>query len=581
MSTALSAATDEVVRIDHDCAPVLGGWYWVPTAKDGWDEKNGTMERLLCCVHIGSNHADFNCHCGDWYSSFTIHDSRYIELRKETGWLAIMESRIAEAQDELRREIIALQDKVQRMSLHGQEGTSMALAVCNDPIAEKLALIEFRETGMPAVKKRIDAITTRIVGLQKNLYYRESLAAQSMLGSVEAVNQRIFALELYAGIDEGLHLIRDGSAPEAETPITIFQGMRYMDEETLIDAVDGGMDFKSMDKFDMWAADNIETITAGHERAVIAWKVRRHGKDYGTVGSLSDAFRQCEWHERNKFTYLLIRNGQRVYRYWSAIEFHPRLIPLRGEFSKPLLRENRSHPTFRGPAFGTRVEENEVVTTDDMDYDDKLKERNVAIRHYNRILYVIQGLLDRTKAFSPHPPIMLSDSHHVALWVVMKHDEEDTLPNGNPPSWEDYRNACNAKLRVGDVVYCQFEYKTNPRSWRDKSEWREYNGFMRVSRLEKEGKIMVVDSPGTRYGYEHQTYGEWGEWPKKKRDHHEIKITEAFNVAAYAQGDYKQFLCDPALKGQYLRWAPFLLSAEKAAKMTAEEMNKEAPPLKA
>lgn len=556
----------------------MGEWYWVNVPSDGWHPENGMEERLLCCYHIGSNHARFGEHCpGGGSNGHTIHDSRYHELRREPKWKALIEAQIVETEGEFRCELLALQESIRGLSLQQREAGSMALVAGCDPISAKNALVKYRDEGVPAARKRMDEITKQLVALQKDLFYPNQIAAGAMMASVEAVNQRIFALELYAGIDEGLHRIRDGAPPPGDTPITIFQWLRFMDEETLIDAVEGGMDFRKMEQFDEWAAAHIDDITAGCQRAVIAFKIRRHAKDYGPPNSISDAFAHCEYHMQNKFTYLLIRNGQQVYRYWTAIEFDPRLIPLRGEFAKPLLRERHSS-MFRTVNFGKRVEPgDEVVTTDDLDYDDKVKARSDAIRHYNRILYVIQGILDRTKTFFPHPQIVLADAVQCSRWVVMRHDEEDTLPNGNPPSWDDYRDHCNSKLRVGYVVYCIFEYKTNPRSWREKSEYRTYNGFMRVARLHKEGKLRVVDAPGTRYGYEHQT---WGEWPMKKRDHHEIKDCEAFNVTAYKAGDYKQFLCDPTLKGLYHKWAPFLLSAEKALKMTPEKLNCLTPPLK-
>jgi hypothetical protein len=36
-----------------------------------------------------------------------------------------------------------------------------------------------------------------------------------------------------------------------------------------------------------------------------------------------------------------------------------------------------------------------------------------------------------------------------------------------------------------------------------------------------------------------------------------------FNVSAYKPGDYKIFFADPRTRQAYLRWAPFLLTAEE------------------
>ncbi len=41
-----------------------------------------------------------------------------------------------------------------------------------------------------------------------------------------------------------------------------------------------------------------------------------------------------------------------------------------------------------------------------------------------------------------------------------------------------------------------------------------------------------------------------------------IEKTFLFNVDAYTPGDYKQFFEDPRTRAEYLKWAPFLLTAE-------------------
>ena len=41
------------------------------------------------------------------------------------------------------------------------------------------------------------------------------------------------------------------------------------------------------------------------------------------------------------------------------------------------------------------------------------------------------------------------------------------------------------------------------------------------------------------------------------------KTSKVFNVSAYAPGDFKQFFNDPRTRADYVRWAPFLLTAEE------------------
>jgi len=48
--------------------------------------------------------------------------------------------------------------------------------------------------------------------------------------------------------------------------------------------------------------------------------------------------------------------------------------------------------------------------------------------------------------------------------------------------------------------------------------------------------------------------------------HEWIPVDRVLNVSDYTLGDYKMFLCDRALLGEYLKWAQYLLTAEDWAR---------------
>jgi hypothetical protein len=52
--------------------------------------------------------------------------------------------------------------------------------------------------------------------------------------------------------------------------------------------------------------------------------------------------------------------------------------------------------------------------------------------------------------------------------------------------------------------------------------------------------------------------------------HEWIPITRVLNVSDYNLGDYKMFICDRTLQGQYLKWAQYLLTAEDWARARAK-----------
>lgn len=79
------------------------------------------------------------------------------------------------------------------------------------------------------------------------------------------------------------------------------------------------------------------------------------------------------------------------------------------------------------------------------------------------------------------------------------------------------------------------------------------------------GRERWVESP-TRPGWGHNEYD-----TKTDRMCHEwIPINRVLNVSNYNAGDYKMFLCDRSLRGQYIKWAQYLLTAEDWARDRAK-----------
>lgn len=201
---------------------------------------------------------------------------------------------------------------------------------------------------------------------------------------------------------------------------------------------------------------------------------------------------------------------------------------------------------------------------------------------YNRVMFLIQGLLDRSKVFAPHPPINLGNDDVVRNWIRPNYDEEDGLPSSNPPKWEDYRDAANAKIRPGTYVWCN-EREDRRKVYNRFGSWeKDPNSTQRpticevhsVSRDRKKVKFKfslgdrikerweldktrpVPNKPGWFYRkLVEDNFGEKFGWQT-------VEMQNCFNVEAYQPGDYKPFLCDAHLKGEYLKWAPQLLSAE-------------------
>lgn len=582
------AKTNQPIRSKADDLPKLGEWAWVKVEAD--DDKL-EREELACCTHVGSNYAQFdyievNSHGDDWTVCLKVHHNELIaDVRPEPNWKAILQARIDQKEIELREAVNCISELCAAADLgtHGPEASLLPSTQRRDIGEYGRQLVNIKEKAFPDSRKNIERITAGMVALHKMLIMPQRAQADFLNGAVLEVDQRLFALELYAGLAEKVKQIKDGAPAPAETPIAIRQLMLYMDEETLFDLEHGGLDFKKLYEFDRWVArKDILPRMLPEPKSIVAFQIRRHDKDYGWASSFSELLTHAEWNKQNRNTYLLIRNGQRVYRLVSSQDFRPRLLPFKDEFTAPLSKTVEYYPKGEKFPFGTLEHKQVIITPADLELDKHAKERRDTMRDYNRIMFLLHGLLDRSDVFSPHPPIKLSDPGDLAKWVRQIRDEEDVLPPADPvPTWEEYRDRKNAAIKVGSFIYS---------SHHPKSDFRWYS-YDRKSHLasgrERPSSIMQVTGTrkregrreyrvswpwGTRYGYEFDArtvwgrpdgYGKLGEWPVNKLRHCWLPWNEVFNVSAYKPGEHKIFLCDRSLKGSYLEWARVLLAAEK------------------
>ncbi len=570
----------------------LGEWRWVtieepkephswfngvPVAKDG--DELVQREELMCVHHIASNHVVFATHSKRDRGLDTVK-VRFRDLHKDTriepDWQRVLQKRIADKQVELQQAVAALVDVVRNADLLDDGGPASMLpsTTRRDPALIKSALVSLKEKDYPAAKDDVEAITQELVAINKDFTLPFKAEAQRMDKAVKAVDRRLFALEIYAGLGETAKLIRPGAPASSETPVAVRQMMRFMDEESLIDYDKGGMNFERLDEFDEWLAkDGNWDRIAPETRCVVAMRVRRHDKDYGHCRTLADAFEHAFYREMDKKTYLVVRNGEQVWRLTTDVDFSPRLLPLRDEFEKPLVKKARRSG-----------EKDEVVHPDDLRFDEFAEERANRVYEYNRVMFLLQGLLDRSKALAPHPPINLADQSDVDRWFKAVYDEETGLPSSEPVVWEDYRDALNASVLKGSFVWCGEPEETWGGYTIDKNRPKYgYDAARRpdvclVERVSKDRKWVtltwdlgnkikdewvldksrpVPNKPG--WFYQQRIERDMG----SRRGHQRVEMKDVFAVESYRKGDYKRFLCDPYMKGEYLKWSRQLLAAEK------------------
>ena len=279
----------------------------------------------------------------------------------------------------------------------------------------------FVSIEMEKKKRELDAIRKKMNGVID--------VFKKKIGKIMRV---ITTIELYLGIDEELFQIQEGELAPKETPISFRQAVLYMDEE-IGHWKDGGLDFTNIDWFDRWLVENENyKKILPEEKGLVVFRPRRYDKDYGT----GDPRYETSMNHENKYnTYLLIRNGECLYRvYTENIVILPRLFPKRDELMKlmeDIKKENISS------------------------WDEEKKKDNIddLLHQYKKRAILMQGLIDRTEVFHPLPveKINLFDMGNLDGKVNFIYDDEATLPSGRLSFW-DWHKQINSKIGKGSRV---------------------------------------------------------------------------------------------------------------------------------
>jgi len=238
---------------------------------------------------------------------------------------------------------------------------------------------------------------------------------------LEYITKVIGVVELYLGVHEEIVQIREGERADVSEPVHIRQMLLFMDEEVAVLGADQqGLDFEQIELFDKWVSEeeHLNRILP-EKKGVVALRVRREDKDYG------DPWYNARNNPLNMMTYLLIRNGDNLYRIWSNLNIHPRMFPTKAEL-KEQLEESSSFFDER------RVKENTFS--------------------YKKHGLLLQGLLERTTILYPlhhKPDIFNPDTYDKVL--VFIHDDESLLPSGRL-SWPEWQKEVNKTIKVGSRI---------------------------------------------------------------------------------------------------------------------------------
>lgn len=178
-------------------------------------------------------------------------------------------------------------------------------------------------------------------------------------------------------------------------------------------------------------------------------------------------------------TFLLIRNGGKVYQVYSELGTHyaSRLFPTKDEMEKPF-------SGIRG----------ETITVNDIRFADaREKHDNIAL-HYRRLLILTCGLHDRLHLFGDLPvpgagPLELFQMENQKRAFRFVYDGESNLLGDGRPDFRQWMLSKNDFLRSGSRVMCVWEHVMTPKSCPAavESEGHSYGSYFRYRPVEESG----------------------------------------------------------------------------------------------
>ena len=637
MTQLETKARAEVDRIDITVEYCVGQWCWlIPKTKTDPDAE--PTRKLVVVNHNGTNYVGVS----NGSQSYRVLD---VDLQEALIPVSDREAEVYIDQKvthyrtrakELTREVSLLLQSNDIGVAKADAGDTQSLAVRGQGIdlaTYKSDLLALKEDKLPALREEFQEaveLVTRWMG-----YHTLPIRAQAVDMSAAAADtkDKLFNLELYAGLAESATHVREGEAAPAEAKVHLMQRKLRMDEECLLNYRPGGMQFSNIDRFDAWLAEdeNLERLMP-FPRCVVV---------FDTVRSLR--LPQFVSTPALKESAMYLRNGDNLYRLMVDLPFGEHIFPnssrlqtdevlyadsygrnvvtqreheaqqaaadlYEAEWQKTQdeykVRKERDYTQeelkaardagadwVRVETSGWRLENvkyevmparpaapyaqknrRQIVDFTHSHYDEVMDAIAKDRKYYNRIATLMQGLLDRSDVFAPHPPAKLWTQEGFTQLIELVFDGDQTLhATEDPPDFEAYRDACNASVSTDSVLVGQeavYLRKCADEAARSTRERYDYDAQLPRYLLpfgdEGPGFLArparIVKSTGVA------TF----QWVRDSKRSYGRQVTQKFrvspesyfNVSAYTPGDYKQFYNDLRTREKYMEWAPYLLAAE-------------------
>ena len=331
----------------EDDRPPVGSWWWVNSKRDNDGYKPSDYDEpgkkwLACVIEVGSNYVKVQ---GVRFRSRIALDNFYTRCSPENdpdayimGKVGFYKKCVRELMAEIQQVChllgIPLRQALAESKSDGQASQALAVVHGVDDVKKYgNALVKAKEKTLPELFKKVKEQHEHMATWMKADLIPAKAELSAVEDVIEVIENKIHTVELYGGLQEELVQVREGNPAAIDAKVHLMQRRHYMDEECLVRYEAGGMDFKSVGAFDKWLArpENFARILP-HDRTIVAFRIRRHDKQYGSgKDTLANFIRFWEYNEANKHTFLYIRNGQQLWRMETSIEFDEQLFSSKEE----------------------------------------------------------------------------------------------------------------------------------------------------------------------------------------------------------------------------------------------------------
>lgn len=325
-------------------------------------------------------------------------------------------------------------------------------SVSETAMARAGALTGLQAESVTEMEARHRDIARLMADLEKKKQELQALAA-ALQNELKHRVEQVWILELFLGSHETVVQLRDGEPAPVDTPIAVRQAVLCMDEEiALFDALEnpdnvGAFDNNQIKRFDQWilGKKRLDGICPW-PKGIVGLRVRRTEKTREDSGDLGMAMANAEEAKWDRMTYLLIRNGERLYRVWIDVQLWPRLFS-----SEQDVQAIENPDEGRWESYESR------------DARERVKQQVAG-------LIALQGILERSKLLHPlpRPDLNVFNVTHADHFLIVRDGEGQrqigdnaysrltwgpvrrTLPDGGHETVHDgYQGWLRSQLAVG------------------------------------------------------------------------------------------------------------------------------------